>query len=139
MALLVPDVGEVVLLTDILNGANTRENWTLKLFSNNITPAETDVAGTYTEATFTGYSAKTLTRTTGGSTWAAPTTSGGVTSSQYNSGSPQSWSATTGQTIYGYYYVGVTSTTLILAEVFGSAIVLVNPSTLTIIPKVALD
>lgn len=30
---------------------------TLRLFANNITPADTDVVGDYTEATFTGYAA----------------------------------------------------------------------------------
>lgn len=138
MALLVPNVGEVVLLTDLLNGANTREAWTLKLFKTNVTPAETDTAGSYTVADFTGYSDKTLTRTTGGSTWATPTTSSGTTSSQYNAGTPQSWSATSAQTVYGYYFVGATSAVLILAENFG-AIALVNPSTLTLIPYIALD
>lgn len=138
MALLCPNVGEVVLLGNLLAGG-TLENWTLKLYKTNVTPAETDTAASYTESTFTGYSSKTLTRTVTGSTWATPTTSGGVTSSQYNSASPQTWSATSAESCYGYFVVGATSTTLIIAELFASVISLVNPSTLTIIPYLALD
>lgn len=139
MSLLCPDVGEVVLLTDLLDGANTRENWTLKLYKANVTPAETDTAGSYTEADFTGYSSKTLTRTTSGSTWSTPATSAGVTKSTYNAGTPFSWSATSVQTVYGYFLVGATSTTLVVAELFGSSIALVNPSTLNFTPALQLD
>jgi hypothetical protein len=135
MAIVCPDVGEVVLHASVLYPASG-ENWTLKLFSNNITPAESDTAGTYTEATFTGYVAKTITRTQSGATWAVPTTSAGTTSSTY--GTAQSWSPTTSQTIYGYYVIGATSTTLLFAEVFSSAKNLVNGDTLTITPRLEL-
>jgi uncharacterized membrane protein len=121
MALLVPDVGEVVLLASILYPASG-ENWTLKLYSGNVTPAETDTAASYTEATFTGYTAKTLTRTQSGATWAVPTTSTGTTSS-----------------IYGYYVVGATSTTLLFAELFSSVKNLANNDTLTVTPRFQLD
>jgi hypothetical protein len=138
MALLVPDVGEVRLLTELLDGGTARENWTLKLYKTNVTPAETDTAASYTEADFTGYATKTLTRTVSGATWSTPATAAGVTSSTYGAAA-QSWSATSAQTIYGYYVVGATSTILIYAELFGSSISLVNPSTLTLQPKIQLD
>jgi aspartokinase len=136
MALLVPDVGEVVLLASILYPASG-ENWTLKLYSGNVTPAETDTAASYTEATFTGYTAKTLTRTQSGATWAVPTTSTGTTSSTY--GTAQVWSPTTSQSIYGYYVVGATSTTLLFAELFSSVKNLANNDTLTVTPRFQLD
>ena len=136
MPLLVPNVGEVVLLTNTLNGG-TLENWTLKLFKSNTTPAEGDTAGTYTEADFTGYSAKTLTRSVGGSTWATPTTSGGTTSSSYAAQTFTSSDATS-QTIYGYFIVGATTGTLILAERFDTSRNLVSPDTLTITPRIEL-
>ena len=44
MTLVVPNVGEVRALEHILD-----ESLTLKLYSNNITPSETDTASTYTE------------------------------------------------------------------------------------------
>ena len=135
MPLLVPDSGEVELLKAVLY-PTSGENWTLKLYSSNTTPAESDTAGTYTEATFTGYTAKTITRTQSGSTWAVPTTSGGTTSSTY--GTAQSWSPTSSQTVYGYFVVGATSTTLLFAELFSSAKNLVNGDTLTVTPRVEL-
>ena len=58
--------------------------------------------------------------------------------SQYNPGTPQSWSATSAQTIYGYYLTGATSGKLIWAEKFANPISLVNPSTLTLIPQITL-
>jgi uncharacterized protein YjbI with pentapeptide repeats len=53
MALLVPNVGEVVLLSNLLAGGSL-ENWTLKLYKTDVTPAEGDTAASYTEADFTG-------------------------------------------------------------------------------------
>jgi hypothetical protein len=73
------------------------------------TPSPTSVLGDFTEATFTGYSAKTLTATQTGTTWSAFT--GTPATSQYNAATPQSWTNSGGspQTILGYYYVGATS------------------------------
>jgi hypothetical protein len=141
MSMVIPNEGETQLLNDLLAGG-TLENWSLRLYSNNITPAETDTASTYTEATFTGYSAKTLTRSVTGTTWATPTQTGTTLESSnakstYGS-SAQSWNATSAQTIYGYYLVGATSTKLIAAEKFASSIGLVNPSTLTMTPAMEL-
>jgi len=132
--LLSPQQGETQLLTDLLSSG---ENWTLKLFQNNYTPTSADTPASYTEATFTGYSSKTLTRTVTGSTWSTPTAAS-PSVSQYNAGTPQSWSATSAQAIYGYYLVGATSGKLIWAEKFASPISLVNPSTLTLVPQVSL-
>lgn len=144
MALMVPREGDVQLLTDLLGGG-TLEDWKLRLFNSNITPAETDVAATYTahETAFTGYSAKTLTRSVGSSTWNTPVSqapSGSwsartqVGHSQYGSAAQQ-WTCTgTGDTIYGYFVTGNTSTKLIFAEAFSSARTLANGDTLSITP-----
>lgn len=141
MAMMVPHDGQVQLLTDLLGGGSL-EAWTLKLFQSNTTPADTDTTGTYTEATFTGYSSKTLTRSVSGSTWNTPTETGSTINSTdaistYGS-SAQSWSATSVQTVYGYYIVGATSTKLMFAERFASAVGLVNPSTLSLTPALEL-
>lgn len=137
-ALLVPDVGEVLLLTNLLAGG-ALENWTLKLYKTNVTPAEGDTAASYTVADFTGYANKTLTRTVAGGTWATPTTSSGTTSSLYNSGTPQAWTCgASGNTIYGYYIVGATSTTLAWAELFGTARVLADTDVLNLTPALQL-
>lgn len=133
MALLVPDVGEVELLDKMLKDAlSTDEDYTLKLYKTDVTPAEGDTAGSYTEADFTGYAAKTLNR----SGWAGATTTAGTTSTSY---AQQSWSMTgTSQTIYGYWVIGVTSAVALWAEKFAASRTLVDPSTLNLTPKMEL-
>lgn len=134
------------LETDLLAGG-TLENWSLRLFSSNHTPLITDTLATYTaiEASFTGYSAKTLTRSIAAGTWGAVSSTGGTSinvsgnaKSTYNSGTPQSWSATSAQTIYGHFYSGATSSKSILAQLWTSSVALVNPSTLQIQPVLEL-
>jgi hypothetical protein len=146
MALLVPHEGDIQLLTDLLAGGSL-ENWQLCLFNSNITPAETDVAATYTahETAFTSYARKTLTRTVGSSTWntvvsQAPSGSpawsarSAVGHSQYGSAA-QAWTCgATGDTIYGYFIVGATSGKLICAEAFATPRTLANGDTLSITP-----
>jgi hypothetical protein len=141
MAMVVPHEGEVQLLSDLLAGGSL-ENWTLKLFKSNTTPALTDTSATYTESTFTGYSSKTLTRTSGSSTWNTVGTTGsvlesGCAKSSYGSAA-QSWSCTSAETCYGYFAVGATSGKVVMAERFASLISLVNPSTLTLQPTLEL-
>jgi hypothetical protein len=146
VALLIPNEGEVQLLADLLGGG-ALENWKFRLYTSATTPAETDVAATYTEATFTGYTAggNTLTRSLSAGTWSTPASGAptgawsaeaAVAESTYNAGSPQTWNATSAQTIVGYYIVGGTSGKLIGAEKFAASISLVNPSTLTIVPRI---
>jgi hypothetical protein len=53
MTLVVPNNGEGLALANFLN-KTAPQNQTMMLYSNNITPAETDTTATYTEATFTG-------------------------------------------------------------------------------------
>ena len=132
MAWQVPDVGEVALLARVLYSDADAENISQKLYSNNVVFAESDVAGTYTEATFTGYSAKTLTSYQSGATWAVPTTAAGVTSSAY--GTASVWSPTTSQTIYEQILVGATSTILLAVDAFAAGLPLANGGTLTITP-----
>ena len=109
MALSFPDVGENLALEMIVN-KTAPQNTVLKLYQNNITPAEGDVAGTYTEATFTGYAALTLT----GATWGAA--AGG--SIAYPQQTFTSTANQTAQLIYGYYVIQTTSTTLLYSERF---------------------
>jgi hypothetical protein len=109
-ALVLPNVGEGRVLRDMV----TNENFTLKLFTNNITPAETDTAGTYTEASGNGYAAKTLTNTVTGGTWVI--TEGAPSFVTY----AQQTFVFTGAlgNVYGYYVVGAVSGTLRWAERF---------------------
>jgi hypothetical protein len=133
MAIFFPQVGDQKALSDFLGSG---ENWTIKLFSSNTTPAASDVASTYTEASFTGYASKTMTRTLTSGTWSTPTTAT-PSVSNYNAGTGLTWNSTSAQTVYGYYVVGATSGTLIYSERFGNPISLVNPSSLTVYPQVS--
>lgn len=113
MALNVPDVGENIALEALVN-KTAPQNLVLRLFSNNITPSDTDTAGTYTEATFAGYAGITLT----GASWGAA--SGGT----ITYGSQQTFTrSSTGTTenIYGYYVTQATSGLLVWSERDGSA------------------
>ena len=116
MALVFTNSGENLVLEMIVN-KTAAQNLVLKLYSSNTTPSETDTAGTYTEATFSGYAAITLT----GASWG--TASGSIAYAQqtftHNGGG-------TSNSIYGYFVVQATSGTLLYAERDGSA-----PFTLT--------
>lgn len=114
MAFVVPNEGEAQMLNLIL-GKTATENLTLKLFTNNVTPAETDNAATYTEAAGNGYAAIslvaadwTVTAGTG-----APGTTTAVTANKV-------FTLTGVGSYYGYYIVGATSGKLYLAEAFGA-------------------
>lgn len=130
MAMVWVNVGEIEALKRLLYSDASAEDLTLKLFKSNTTPAETDVAGTYTEADFTGYSDETLTSSQTGSTWEVPTTSG-ATRSDYQT--PLTWTCgATGNTIYGYFVVGATSGTLYFSERFATTYVLADTDTFTL-------
>jgi len=145
MSLLVPNEGETRLLLELLAGGTTREDWTCRLYKTNVTPAETDTISTYTEADFTGYVAKTLTRTVNpGTTWTTPASgapSGGwspeaaVAESSYLA---QVWSPLSAQDIYGYFVQGASSSLLIFAELFSTVKPLVSGDTLTLTPRFGL-
>lgn len=136
MALLVPDVGEVRLLSYAVNKL-TPENFTLKLYQNNITPGESDVAGTYTEATFTGYAATTLT----GANFTVSTVTGTTTATYSPNQVFTSTANQTTQLIYGYFVVGASSGILMWAEKFtdGPYAISVNGDSITITVKITAD
>ena len=98
MALNVPDVGENLILEMLVN-KTAAQNQTLKLFKNNITPSDTDTAGTYTESTFTGYAASSLT----GASWGAAA-AGTIT---YGSQQTFTCSGASAESVYGYYVIQV--------------------------------
>lgn len=107
MALNFPDSGENLVLEMIVN-KTAAQNLVIKLYKNNITPSDTDTAATYTEATFPGYSAITLT----GASWNAAA-SGTIT---YSAQQTFSCTGTSTDDIYGYYVVQATSGTLVYSE-----------------------
>lgn len=133
MAVVIPDCGGLLLLQWALQSTTTPENLTLKLYTNSYSPIASSVAADFTEATFTGYVAKTLSR----ATWGNPTQSGTAAQSLY---SQLTWTNTgSSQTIYGIYVVGATSGTLIFAEAFDAAFAASTGSTINYTPALTLD
>lgn len=106
MAINVPDVGENLALEMIVN-KTAPQNLVLKLYSNNITPSDTDTAGTYTECTFTGYAAITLT----GASWGAAS-GGSIAYAQQTF----TCSGAGSENCYGYFVVQSSSGTLLYSE-----------------------
>lgn len=128
MALTVPDVGENSLLDMALKDAspNAQE---LHLYTA-ISPAisESTVVAHFTEATFTGYSLKSLAR----ATWNAA--SGGT--STYPQ---QSWSPTSSQTVIGYWVEEATAGEVLWVEAFAASRALNNGDTLNLDLSISLS
>ena len=55
MALVVPNVGEIQLMTWALKGTSVTENLTLKLYTNNYAPVAGSNAGNFTECAIAGH------------------------------------------------------------------------------------
>lgn len=137
MALTLADVGADCILKTFFN--NTRpaggNNFTLKLFVSNTTPADTDTAATYTVAVGGGYADKTL-------------TNGSFTVTVGNDPSDatyaiQTWTftgaLTTNLTIYGYYVVDADGV-LQWAERLGASFTpATNGDQLSVTPKFQLS
>lgn len=133
MALLVQNNGEAVALSLLVNKVTTPENLVLRLYTSNTTPAETDTAGTYTEASGNGYTAITLT----GATWTV--TPGAPTEAAY----PEQTFTFTGNlgNVYGYFMTRVTSGDLIYSERFtdGPYNIAGNGYQIKVTPKITMD
>ena len=132
MALNVPTVGSNVILEVIVN-KTAAQNLVAKLYINNITPADTDTAGTYTEAGFPGYSAITLT----GASWNA------ASSESISYGSQQTWTCSGASTddVYGYFIIQTTSGILMWSERDASApfAVRVNGDAVKLTPTITAE
>src|SRR3970040_1677765 len=114
MRLLAPSVGLAKMLQLVLAPTAT-----LKLFSNNITPASGDTAASYTEVAGGGYASKSLTSANWGIT-------NGV--ALYNSAQSFDFTGVTNApgTVYGYYIVDA-SNVLLWAERFAAEVVPFTP------------
>ena len=134
MALLLPNNGEGDALAAIV-GKAAAENLVLRLYTNDITPSETDTTATYTEATFTGYAAITLTA----SSWTV--TEGEPGNAAYPQQTFTSSADQSPQSVYGYYFTRVTSGRLAWAERFpsGPYVIANNGDNVKVTPKFTLD
>lgn len=135
----IPDAAKIEWMKRLLYANAGSENLSLRLFKNNITPADTDVAGTYTVADFTGYSNVTLTSSQAAGTWPVPTASGNKGTATY--GTIATWVATSDQTVYGWYMLFGTSGTIAAAQAFGGgkALVGANSDQISVVPRFQFD
>jgi hypothetical protein len=136
MALTLADVGADEILKRALNNSfPTSKDLTLKLFATNVTPADTDTAGTYTEATGGGYAAKTLTA----GSWTI-TTANDPSDAVYAAQTFTFTGAlTTNPTIYGYYIVDGNGVLMWAERLTAAFTPANNGDTLTITPKFQLS
>lgn len=125
--------GLSLILQAILNKDSTNEDIKIGLFQNDVTPAIADVIGTYTAATFTGYSSINLT----GSNWSV-TLSDPVLLS-YAQQTFQSSADQAAQTIYGYYLFRSVALDLLGAERFSvPQVVQFNGDSIKVTPRLYL-
>jgi hypothetical protein len=137
MALVTCDQGEAIVLSLLVNKTTTytQQDLKLKLFSSNTTPGESDTEGSYTECTWTGYSAVTLT----GANWTI--TPGAPTSASYPQVTFTSSAGSQSQSVYGYYIVQATSGKLVWAERFsdGPYVIVNNGDAIKVTPTITAD
>lgn len=133
MALVVPNGGEVIALSYLVGKTASTEGLTLRLFTNNATPGETDTAATYTEATGNGYAAIGLT----GSSWSV---SAGAPSTASYAQQTFTFSGALGN-VYGYYMTRTTTGDLVYAERFsdGPYAIANNGDQIKITPAITMD
>lgn len=137
MALIFANSGELLALNQLLNDGD-EENFLIKLYKNDYTPVATSTAGDFTEADFAGYENAFNTLMRG--SWGSPTTVSGKASSTYNSDIfYSSMFSADPQTIYGYYVVGSSSSTLYFAERFSTPRTVNANDTLTVRPVLTLN
>lgn len=134
MTILVPNTGEVIALNYLVNKVTTTRDLIYRLFATNVTPAETDTAGSYTEATGGGYAAKTLT----GASW---TVTGGAPSTASYAQQDYTFTGalTTNDTVYGYYVTRATDADLVLAETFTAFTPANNGDKILLTPQITAD
>jgi hypothetical protein len=104
MAIVLADVGAASFLKAYFNNVWPAggKNLTLKLYATNVTPSDTSIASSFTEAAGGGYASKTLTN----GSWTESNV-GGIEQVAYSTAQTFSFTGplTTNTTIYGYYIV----------------------------------
>ena len=133
--LVTPNLGELELIEKMIKDAlDVDEGYELKLFKSDTTPDKDTVAADFTEADFTDYTSKTLTR----AGWDAATTIADKASISY--GTQQSWTCgATGNTVYGYWIEGATSGVCLWAERFATSRTLAEGDQLNLTPVLTLN
>lgn len=131
MTLIIPDIGEEMILRMITNNT-PGEDLVVRLFTNNITPAETDVTGTYVEAGGFGYGSIQVP----GGDW---TFFQGAPSVALASGKTFTFTGALGL-VYGYYLTQAISGKLIVAERFDVAKTIAEAGDqIRVVPRITAD
>lgn len=114
ISLLVPNASELTLLEAMLSSFDSGSELKFKLFKNDITPSDsTNLASSFTEATFTGYSEVVLDP----DEWVYATVSGKAKATY--SDETLTWVCTAApHDVYGYFVVDNSETNVIWAERF---------------------
>lgn len=115
MLMVAPNEGKILLLDRALcTPTNAVEDYSLRLFVNNVTVGDASTLGDFTIATFTGYANITITR----ASISTPTIVSNVAVA--NRATIPSWTNTgiTTETAYGWILVGATSGKVIFGQNF---------------------
>ncbi len=136
MVLMVPRQGELELLDKMLKDTlSTDEDYILLLYKNDYTPDQDDDTTSFTEATFTDYFARTLTR----DTWNAAQVATTKAETSYGA-APESWTCgASGNTIFGYWVEAAADGDVLWSERFATSRVLADGDVLNITPKFTLS
>lgn len=128
MPIVVSNAGELRMLDWLLRGSGT--NLILRLYTNNHSPTENSTIANFTEANFTGYTSRTLTR----NVFNAPVTVAGKAEISYPD---QSWTSGSAQTVMGYYVTDAGGNYM-FADLFPQSRVLAVGDVLVLTPKFTL-
>jgi hypothetical protein len=124
MALEITNAGEAIFLANMLK-KQAGYDYDVRLFSNNVTPSPTSVAGDFVEVDGGGYSLQGLTAGTWGVTGTNPTTASyGATVSFTFTGAP----TTNSGYVYGYYVTvrtGADAGTMVWGDRFTNAPIII--------------
>jgi hypothetical protein len=131
MALVVPNNGEGDAL-DAFTGKTAMSTLVLGLYENNVTPAETDNAASFTAFSAAGYAPITLTA----ANWT--TTEGAPSHTDY---AQQTFTMTGGGSAYGYFMTRNTGGRIALAERFTGAPFVIpgGGGTIKVTPRIEAD
>src|SRR6185295_5809225 len=92
---LIPDEG-MKIFQDKINGVGVVAGFMLRLFQNNFTPSKSSTVASFTEATFSGYSAQSV-------TWGAGSVSANISTALATALTFTRGIGATSNTIYGWY------------------------------------
>lgn len=133
MALVLPNEGLTDLLAYMIRTTISGvADWLMVLWTNtSLTPGQSTVYSDLTLATFTGYSAVTVTR----GTWTAPTIVSDKAVSTWGTTATLWTNTGSSQTIYGYAMVTASSPVIRLIEKFASPVVLATNGIIGVLPQ----